>query len=117
MSSYSRLEHFSHALEVLLHNIIEETQAKHNIPLIKAALELVKSFPQALKVMVNCARKSEMTLWKDFFYIAGDPKLFYQESMDAGDMSVATSYLIIIQTLDSDQISREVVFGDNVACC
>lgn len=106
-SSYQNLAHFSHSLEVLLHSVLENSDGKSDLQL-ESAIKLVKKFPQALQVIVNCARKSEMTLWRSFFDVASDPKLLYQESIDMGDFQTATSYLIIIQTLESSKVSAEL---------
>jgi hypothetical protein len=46
-----------------------------------------------------------MAHWNRFFSIAGDPKELYQRSVDCGAYNVATSYLIIIQTLEPIEVS------------
>ncbi len=47
---------------------------------LSSAISLVKKFPlvEALRVIVNCARKSDMSLWKKFFSVAEDPKELYK---------------------------------------
>jgi RAB6A-GEF complex partner protein 1 len=107
-ASYRKLDYFSHSLEVLLHTILEKSEGKNTDLLLGSAIALVKKFPQALQVIVNCARKSEMCLWKSFFDVADDPKVLYQQSLFKGDLATATSYLIIIQTLESAKVSGEV---------
>jgi hypothetical protein len=80
-----------------------------NYAQLDSAIRLVKKFPdQALQVIVNCARKSEMTYWRAFFDIAGDPKVLYDESLRRGDLKTATNYLVVIQTLESSKVSGEV---------
>lgn len=49
-----------------------------------------------------------MALWGYFFSIAGDPKELYQRSLQSGCLNVATSYLIIIQTLEPVHVSSQV---------
>lgn len=49
-----------------------------------------------------------MALWGRFFSIAGDPKELYQRSLDCGAYNVATSYLIIIQTLEPLEVSSKL---------
>lgn len=57
---------------------------------------------------MNCARKSEMVLWKSYFEVANDPKELYKTSLEQGDLATATSYLIIIQTLESAKVSSDL---------
>lgn len=91
---------------MLLHKSLEESISKNPGDKLREALELVKQFPQALDVIVNCARKNEMTLWGQFFKVAGDPKDFFHTSLENGDLSCSTSYLIIIQSLESAEVSQ-----------
>ena len=79
-SCYQDLEYFDHALEILLHTLLEESEGKkgfHRGDLLVTAINLVQKFPMALQVIVNCARKSEMSLWSRFFSATEDPKTFY----------------------------------------
>jgi hypothetical protein len=49
-----------------------------------------------------------MALWEYFFSVAGDPQKLYQRSLESGALNVATSYLIIIQTLEPIEVSSNV---------
>lgn len=109
--TYQNLGYFNHALEMMLHDALDRDSDKNpdsdqlQLPLI---IQFVNQFPRSLEIMVNCARKSEMALWGYFFSIAGDPKELYQRSLESGALGVATSYLIIIQTLEPVQVSSTV---------
>lgn len=109
---YQDLEYFNHALEIMLHEALETDSDRPKgattdlmLPKITA---FVHTFPKALEIIVNCARKSEMALWKYYFSVAGDPKLLYHKSLENGAFSIATSYLIIIQTLEPVQVSSKL---------
>jgi hypothetical protein len=82
MGYYQELDYFTHALEILLHEVLEENNNNGRFndytEMLKNTIDLVKKFPQALEVIVNCARKSEMSIWGDFFKVCGDPKILYQ---------------------------------------
>jgi hypothetical protein len=98
-------------LEILLHNALEadsDLPEDHKESALPNILMFVKQFPRSLEIIVNCARKSEMALWRRFFYFAGDPKDLYQSALASGAFNVATSYLIIIQTLEPLKVSSQV---------
>jgi hypothetical protein len=110
-SGYQYLSYFNHALEMMLHVALEEDNmlpkgSQDNT--LANMVQFVFQFPRSLEIIVNCARKSEMALWSRFFSIAGDPKVLYQRSVDSGAYNVATSYLIIIQTLEPLQVSSKL---------
>jgi hypothetical protein len=108
-STYQYLGYFNHALEMMLHVALEEAgghKEKNNT--LANIIQFVYQFPRSLEIIVNCARKSEMALWSRFFAVAGDPKDLYQRSVDSGAYNVATSYLIIIQTLEPLQVSSKL---------
>jgi hypothetical protein len=111
-STYQYLGYFNHALEMMLHVALEEdgsaTSDTKNGSTLANIIQFVYQFPRSLEIIVNCARKSEMALWSRFFAVAGDPKLLYQRSVDSGAFNVATSYLIIIQTLEPLQVSSKL---------
>ncbi|KAI8927288.1 RIC1-domain-containing protein [Entophlyctis helioformis] len=111
-SNYQSLEYFSHALEVLLHTVLEEEADKKveatSESLLTRTVRFVQRFPRHLEIIGNCARKSEMALWKYFFAVVGDPKAMFQRSLDEGLLGTATSYLIIIQTLETSAVSSQL---------
>jgi hypothetical protein len=101
-------------LEVLLHEALEgDTENGFNLLIFDSSLpkilEFVKLFPRSLEIIVNCARKSEMSYWNRFFRLAGDPKDLYHTALQSGEFNIATSYLIIIQTLEPLQVSCQVI--------
>ena len=111
-ANYANLEYFNHALEYLLHIVLEEEmdskpQSKTDSMLSRTS-EFVKRFTKSLEIIVNCARKSEMAMWEYFFSVIGDPKEMFHECLNEGLLSTATSYLIVIQTLDTPAVSGEL---------
>jgi hypothetical protein len=84
-SHYQHLVFFAHALEILLHTVVESeatggedstTSAEgSHLP---SVIEFLDHFDVALDVVVGCARKTEMTHWRRLFDIVGDPKALFE---------------------------------------
>lgn len=75
---------FAHALEILLHTIVEAEADLENIQanptsgVLPAVVEFLDHFDAALDVVVGCARKTEMTRWRRLFDIVGNPKTLFE---------------------------------------
>ncbi|OAD78538.1 hypothetical protein PHYBLDRAFT_163644 [Phycomyces blakesleeanus NRRL 1555(-)] len=102
---YEKLVYFSHALEILLHTVLEEEsgQSLGDDAILPLVIKFLDQFPHALDVIVSCARKTEVALWDHLFSAVGKPKdlfeYFYQFCLEDGRLRTATSYLIILQTM------------------
>ncbi|KNC98616.1 uncharacterized protein SPPG_09360 [Spizellomyces punctatus DAOM BR117] len=109
---YRHLAYFDHALEVLLHQVLEieaETYAGFSPDaILPRVIRFLEHFPDYLDIIVQCARKTEVALWEYFFSIAGDPKELFKKSLENGFLKTATSYLIIIQTLEPATVSGKL---------
>jgi hypothetical protein len=109
---YKHLEYFSHALELLLHAIIDKETTLSQVPsagMLPTVLGFLEQFPDTyLEVIVRYARKSEVSVWEDIFSIVGDAKQLFQKCLDLGAMETAASYLIIIQTLEPVGVSSSL---------
>lgn len=82
-SHYQNLVFFSHALEILLHTVIEsEMDPSGNQPaeedLLPVTVEFLDHFDAALEVVVGCARKTEMARWRRLFDVVGNPKSLFE---------------------------------------
>jgi len=102
---YQHLVFFAHALEILLHTIVESeattgledtptstspeseattgledtpTSASPESGTLPAMVEFLDHFDVALDVVVGCARKTEMTRWKYLFGIVGNPHALFE---------------------------------------
>ena len=77
---------FAHALEILLHTVVEsnanldaENEADPSRDaILSTAVEFLDHFDAALDVVVGCARKTEMTRWRRLFGIVGNPKALFE---------------------------------------
>ncbi|KAJ3163284.1 hypothetical protein HDU88_006382 [Geranomyces variabilis] len=112
VQTFSHLPYFDHALEVLLHKVLEaeadEDDNRNDDTLLSRVIFFLQHFPSYPDVIVQCARKTEAALWKFFFSKVGDPKELFQRSLDNGALRTATSYLIIIQSLESLETSAQL---------
>ena len=80
---------FGHALEILLHSVVEEDAtiqrepdspegADGKVALLPNTVEFLDHFDAALDVVVGCARKIEMSRWPRLFEVVGNPKTLFE---------------------------------------
>ncbi|ALC44865.1 Rich [Drosophila busckii] len=104
------LPYFPHALELLLHEVLEEeASSKQPIPdaQLPSILDFIREFPVYLQTIVQCARKTEIALWPYLFSMAGKPKELFQLCLQSEQLDTAASYLIIIQNLEPSAVSKQ----------
>lgn len=85
---YQDLVFFAHALEILLHTVVEsdaslDTENEADATgdaVLSTTVEFLDHFDAALDVVVGCARKTEMTRWRRLFSIVGNPKTLFEVS-------------------------------------
>jgi hypothetical protein len=49
-------------------------------PLMPVVIHFLKRFPNYLEVLVQCARKVEVSLWRHLFDVAGPPRALFDVS-------------------------------------
>ncbi|KAI0374480.1 RIC1-domain-containing protein [Pilatotrama ljubarskyi] len=128
-SHYQHLVYFAHALEILLHTVVEEdaetveavghsedAKETKETGLLPGTIEFLDHFDDALDVVVGCARKIEMTRWPRLFDIVGNPKILFevchsrlngsvshistQSCLTSGRLKTAGSYLLVLHGLE-----------------
>lgn len=100
-SHYQHLVYFAHALEILLHAVLEDEadslpNSSLHLPPLQTALSIstgpkvpknavlpvvvdfLDQFSEALQVVVNCARKTEITRWAYLFQFVGKPRDLFE---------------------------------------
>ncbi|KAI0336149.1 RIC1-domain-containing protein [Cubamyces sp. BRFM 1775] len=107
---YQHLVYFAHALEILLHTVVEEdaeaveaaekSEDSKERGLLPATIEFLDHFDDALDVVVGCARKIEMTRWPRLFDIVGNPKILFESCLGSGRLKTAGSYLLVLHGLE-----------------
>lgn len=82
-SHYQSLVYFAHALEILLHTVVESEpedadESTENDSVLSTVVGFLDHFDSALDVVVGCARKTEVTRWRRLFNIVGNPKALFE---------------------------------------
>ncbi|KAF6822678.1 RIC1 domain-containing protein [Colletotrichum plurivorum] len=125
---YQYLEYFAHALEILLHKVLDDEVDSGPTPeeaILPRVLSLLSSFKQYLDIVVQCTRKTEARQWRTLFAYLPPVQELFEESLQRGSLKTAGGYLIILHTLDemgsaSEQtvrlLSRAMKEGDWELC-
>lgn len=111
---YQHLSYFPHALEILLHSILDEEVDKGPSPeeaLLPTVLSFLSSFPEYLDILVQCTRKTEVRSWRTLFAHLPPPQELFEESLQKGLFKTAGGYLLVLHTFEeldssSDQAVR-----------
>ncbi|KAJ1512389.1 hypothetical protein HMI54_015749 [Coelomomyces lativittatus] len=108
-ANFSHLGYFSHALEMLLHCVWEreaETQAiVGTAALLPEVVAFIKQFDQFLDIIVNCARKTELTLWDYLFSFIDSPQVLFDKCLEKNQLHTATSFLVIVHNMGPHRLS------------
>lgn len=102
---YQHLEYFAHALEVLLHHVLDEEVDANPPPspevaVLPRVLSLLSSFRQYLDIVVQCTRKTEVRSWRTLFAYLPPPQELFEESLQRGSLKTAGGYLLVLHTFD-----------------
>ena len=110
---YSSIPHFTHSLELLLHDTLEDEEfgrtnrrGVSNTSALRQALAFLRRFAQFAEVVVRCARKTDVRLWPKLFSFAGQPRDLFHECMDRHQYHVASLYLRVLLNIDGLEFAR-----------
>ncbi|KAI4164062.1 MAG: hypothetical protein LQ342_002298 [Letrouitia transgressa] len=108
---YQGLPYFSHALEMLLHNVLDDevdAPPSEDI-LLPSVLSFLSPFSDYLDILVQCTRKTEVRSWRALFAHLPTPQELFEESLQRGLLKTAGGYLIVLQTFQQSSGSIECV--------
>ena len=109
---YSYLPYFLHILELLVHKTLEEEaplpSTDQSTRLLGSVIKFIYQFPDHLKIISNCTRKSEVAFWPYLFSIVGDTKYLFEECLKRRDLETAASYLVVLQNIENIRECEEV---------
>lgn len=102
---FQHLEYFAHALEVLLHHVLDEEVDMSPPPspesaILPRVLSLLSSFREYLDIVVQCTRKTELRSWRTLFAYLPPPQELFEESLQRGSLKTAGGYLLVLHTFD-----------------
>lgn len=104
--SYEHLPYFAHALEVLLHTILDaEVDNPPDPPetaLLPTAISFLSSFPAYLDIVVNCTRKTELRSWRTLFAHLPPVVTLFEESLAQDKLKTAAGYLLVLHTFHQE---------------
>lgn len=106
--SYQHLPYFPHALEILLHDILDsEVDSPPSLPeiaLLPTTISFLSSFPCFLDVIVNCTRKTELRSWRTLFSHLPPVTELFEQSLQEGKLKTAAGYLLVLHTFEQDSL-------------
>lgn len=126
---YSQLSYFEHALEILLHHVLDEEVEDRSkdskrgsfSPERTPLLPTVISFVQAalpvrayLDIVVQCTRKTELRSWQTLFTYLPPPKNLFEQALKLNSLKTAASYLLVLQAFDDEEEGHEIQVEDSV---
>jgi RAB6A-GEF complex partner protein 1 len=107
---YQHLPYFPHALEVLLHDVLDDEVDRAppaEQALLPVALAFLSSFPQYLDIVVQCTRKTEVRSWRTLFAHLPPPQELFEASLQLGWLKTAGGYLLVLHTFEELTTSSE----------
>ncbi|KAF8469105.1 RIC1-domain-containing protein [Kalaharituber pfeilii] len=100
---FESLAYFPHALEVLLHDVLDEEADSIPDPseaVLPDVVRFLTNFRQYLDIIVQCTRKTEVASWRHLFSVVGSPQVLFEESLARGNLKTAGGYLLILHTME-----------------
>lgn len=107
---YQSLPYFSHALEILLHTVLDDEVDRSPDPdhaLLPSVLSFLSSFPDYLDILVQCTRKTEVRSWRTLFAHLPPPQELFEQSLQKGMLKTAGGYLLVLHTFEESETSSE----------
>ena len=107
---YQSLPYFPHALEILLHTVLDDEVDKppdREHTELPAILSFLSTFPDYLDILVQCTRKTEVRSWQTLFSHLPPPQELFEASLEKGMLKTAGGYLLVLHTFEEMEISSE----------
>ena len=108
---YHQLPYFSHALEILLHTVLDDEVDSPPSPedaLLPSVISFLSSFPDYLDILVQCTRKTEVRSWHTLFAHLPPAQDLFEASLEKNLLKTAGGYLLVLHTFeDLDSSSRQ----------
>jgi len=106
--SYQQFPYFPHALEILLHTVLDEEVDRPPEPdaaLLPRVISFLSSFPDYLDILVQCTRKTEIRSWRTLFDHLPPPQELFEASLEKGILKTAGGYLLVLSAFEDTESS------------
>lgn len=112
---FNHLSYFPHALEVLLHHVLDEDVDRESGDTAlsdksRPLLPVVISFLQAslpakvyLETIVQCTRKTELRSWRTLFAHLPPPRDLFEQALRLNCLKTAVGYLLVLQSFEDEE--------------
>ena len=127
---YQHLSYFPHALEILLHHVLDDEHDKQSrkepddnmksppqpatpltprmppsepLPSVLSFLQVLLSPTAYLSTIVSCVRKTELAVWPTLFDHLPPPLTLFEQALELEDLKTASGFLIILQGLEENE--------------
>ena len=107
---YRYLPYFLHSLELVIHKVLEdEANSSMDVSeqILKDVVQFVETFPEYLKIILHCTRKSEVAVWPHLFSIVGDSCKLFEKCLSLNDLETAASYLVVLQNTEKLKLCQK----------
>ena len=108
---YRPLVFFGHILELLLHSVLEteaDAHEKPKKPLLPSIARLIDHFDNALSVVAQCARKTEVTRWAYLFSTVGAADVLIARALGRNELDTAVQLLLVVHELQPPEVALDV---------
>jgi hypothetical protein len=79
-------------------------------------ISFINRFPENLKIISHCTRKSEVAVWSYLFSIVGDSRILFEKCLAMNDLETAGSYLIVLQNTEDIKECEKVKHLSRFCC-
>ncbi|KAJ9273089.1 hypothetical protein DTO212C5_674 [Paecilomyces variotii] len=112
---FNHLSYFPHALEVLLHHVLDEDVDKQSgdaalsdksqplLPMVIGFLQASLPARVYLDIIVQCTRKTELRSWRTLFAHLPPPRDLFEQALRLNSLKTAVGYLLVLQAFEDEE--------------
>ncbi|RMD40387.1 hypothetical protein DV735_g4761, partial [Chaetothyriales sp. CBS 134920] len=119
---YQHLSYFPHALEILLHQVLDSEHERErsskegeigeagegeSLPAVLSFLQMALPLTSYLWTIVSCVRKTELSYWPTLFRHLEPPLGLFEQALHLDDLKTASGFLIIMHGLEEQEQQQE----------
>lgn len=104
-NSYQHLPYFAHALEILLHDVLDsevDSPPSPELALLPTVISFLSSYNAYLDIIVNCTRKTELRSWQTLFSYLPPVLQLFEQALSQDKLQTAAGYLLVLHSFQHD---------------